>query len=404
MSETTYIIASNLKASIEGGRDGLFENRITPDGHVVSRAGDFFVDQESFDAMRAEFVSHGTPLPIDYEHQTLGGEYAAPDGKAPAAGWMESIHYRPGEGVFAMVRWTDRATAMIRSGEYKYLSPVVAVQKDDQKALGLHSAGLTNTPAIEHMDVLAAKDNVKEIANMDGETTTTPTKETTTTAADSPEMLLGAIMSQLSIDLESTDIIEGLKAVLAKVSKSSDDKEGDGDNADAPAAKVANKLKTALDLKQDATDDELIVAVNSLKHNAKGDGESAKELAELKDQLGELQADKIIEPYLAANKINPNDKEDLKVCRALAKNDPAALAHQMKHRAAYAEPGKTEAGDAGGGGKRLTRDKLIANSAKQFDKDGGENRLTSRDNFVNGELIQAGHKELTDDERAKLVV
>ena len=37
----------------------------------------------------------------------------------------------------------------LENKEYRYLSPVVNVRKADNKAVGLHSLALTNTPAIE---------------------------------------------------------------------------------------------------------------------------------------------------------------------------------------------------------------------------------------------------------------
>ena len=50
------------------------------------------------------------------------------------------------------MEWTDRAAAYLKNREYRYLSPVITVRKADNKATGLHSLALTNTPAIDHMD------------------------------------------------------------------------------------------------------------------------------------------------------------------------------------------------------------------------------------------------------------
>ena len=61
--------------------------RIAPWGRVESTSGMFVVDEESARLVLEAFEEHGTDLPIDYEHQTLGGQFASPSGPAPAAGW-----------------------------------------------------------------------------------------------------------------------------------------------------------------------------------------------------------------------------------------------------------------------------------------------------------------------------
>ena len=61
---------------------------LAPWGDVESTNGSFVVDEESADLAKAAFADHATDTPIDYEHQTLGGSYASPNGQAPAAGWI----------------------------------------------------------------------------------------------------------------------------------------------------------------------------------------------------------------------------------------------------------------------------------------------------------------------------
>lgn len=94
-------------------------------------------------------------LPIDYEHQTLR---AADNGQpAPAAGWIRpaDIAWRPGVGlVAAAVHWTERAAAMIESGEYRYLSPVFSYDRNGEVRDLLHSA-LTNLPALDLLPEVA---------------------------------------------------------------------------------------------------------------------------------------------------------------------------------------------------------------------------------------------------------
>jgi phage I-like protein len=112
------------------------------------------VDDESVQKCIAAFEEHGTDLPIDYEHQTLGGSFASPSGQAPAAGWIKRIFGEPGQGLMAEIEWTDQGRAMVASKQYRYLSPVAVIRKADRKLVGIHSAALTNKPAIAGMEPL----------------------------------------------------------------------------------------------------------------------------------------------------------------------------------------------------------------------------------------------------------
>src|SRR6185436_4705976 len=140
------------------------EVMLSPWGEVACTNGDFVIDDESANLIISKFQAGKKPLPIDYEHTTEGGKYSTPSGAAPAAGWITEIHSKPGEGIFATVKWNDAAREMILNDEYRYLSPVLSVRRDDKKAVAVYSAALTNTPAIIDMERVAASE--KE-TNMD---------------------------------------------------------------------------------------------------------------------------------------------------------------------------------------------------------------------------------------------
>ena len=118
--------------------------KILPVGVVSSEKGNFIVDKESFQFMKAEMKRRGIDIVVDYEHQTLK------DCQAPAGGWVKELIYTP-DAIVAKVEWTPRAKEYLRNKEYKYLSPVVLTRKKDGKAVALHSLALTNTPAINGM-------------------------------------------------------------------------------------------------------------------------------------------------------------------------------------------------------------------------------------------------------------
>jgi phage I-like protein len=130
---------------------------IAPWGRVESSSGDFVVDEESARLALAAFAEHGTDLPIDYEHQTLGGDFASPSGQAPAAGWIKRLEADAAVGIFADVEWTPPAVEQLAARQYRYLSPVAIVRRADRKLIGLHSAALTNKPAIVGMPAIVNK-------------------------------------------------------------------------------------------------------------------------------------------------------------------------------------------------------------------------------------------------------
>ena len=133
---------------------------IVPWGRVESSAGVFVVDEESARAAVEAFERHGTDLPIDYEHQSLGGRWSAPSGQAPAAGWIKSLEARSGVGIFATVEWTEPARRQIAARQYRYLSPVAVVAKSDRRLVALHSVGLTNKPAIVGMEPIVNSEDM----------------------------------------------------------------------------------------------------------------------------------------------------------------------------------------------------------------------------------------------------
>jgi phage I-like protein len=105
-------------------------------------------------AVIEDFRSRGVDLPIDYEHQSLK---SADNGRpAPAAGWITGLSYVAGRGLFADVRWTDAAAAHLIAGEYRYISPVFFFDPETGAVTRLHSAALTNTPALGALGEIAA--------------------------------------------------------------------------------------------------------------------------------------------------------------------------------------------------------------------------------------------------------
>jgi phage I-like protein len=152
--EVVRIVAATV--SLQGEVDGVISRLpgrilLVPWGWVRSTNGDFLVDEAGAAAVLHEFQRHATDLVIDYEHQSLGGRYASPSGLAPAAGWVTSLEIDPGVGIWGQVRWTPAAARRVLRREYRFLSPVVIVHRENRKVMALDSAALTNRPAIAGM-------------------------------------------------------------------------------------------------------------------------------------------------------------------------------------------------------------------------------------------------------------
>jgi len=148
-----------LRSTALAGREVPTRVRLTPWGEIESTNGRFVVDDESARQVVEAFEAHRTDLPIDYEHQTLGGRFASPNGRAPAAGWIKRIDPVPGEGLIAEIEWTDEARSLLSDKQYRYLSPVALMRRADRKLIAIHSAALTNKPAIVGQQAIVQRDD-----------------------------------------------------------------------------------------------------------------------------------------------------------------------------------------------------------------------------------------------------
>lgn len=259
---------------------------IIPIGHVKSQKGDFIVDEESYRLMKSHMKERGIDIVIDYEHQTLE------DVQAPAGGWIKELYLESG-AISAKVEWTDRAKEYLKNKEYRYLSPVIMVRKNDNKAMMLHSVALTNTPAIDGMfpiinsiDLDAYEENggkkmdLKELAK-----------------------LLG-----LSEDAAEEEIFKKIKEAIGEVEQLKQEAGKKADTAENTAEEVvANKvILSLLSLKEDAKTEDVAAAILSLK-NATGVSEA--EFKALKDKIAKEEAERMVLTALKTGKLSAAQKE-----------------------------------------------------------------------------------------------
>lgn len=118
---------------------------------------DWLCDTSVAQALIARFNAEGMPLLLDYEHQTLLAEENGQP--APASGWGANLQLLD-DGLYAEVEWTERAKAMIRAGEYRFISPVFTFDEKSGAVLKLLHVALTNYPALTGQRPVAAKQNL----------------------------------------------------------------------------------------------------------------------------------------------------------------------------------------------------------------------------------------------------
>ena len=132
-------------AALTGAGDARQWVHLMPAGSVTARDGRrWTVDAE---AVVAHTIARAgdTDIVIDYEHQS---QLAESNGQpAPAAGWIKQIEVRSG-GVWGLVRWTTRARELLKTKEYRYLSPTFT-HDDEGNVQLIVSAALTNLPALD---------------------------------------------------------------------------------------------------------------------------------------------------------------------------------------------------------------------------------------------------------------
>ncbi|WP_240479500.1 phage protease [Pseudoalteromonas rubra] len=139
--------------------------QLMPDGQFKARdgrpedvpTGYWLLDDIAFQTLMAFASQRKNDYHFDYEHQTLKTEENGQP--APASGWFTAtaLEYVPGEGLFALnVQWTQKAADMIRSDEYRYISPVFHYNKQTGRPVKLRHFALTNDPAVDGMEKVIA--------------------------------------------------------------------------------------------------------------------------------------------------------------------------------------------------------------------------------------------------------
>ena len=378
---------------------------LVPWGEVHSNGtgGNHIVDAQSAAMILEAFKRReGVPLVIDYEHASEGGEYQTPTGIAPAMGWIDRLEAVPGEGIYGHVeKWTEPGANFIRTSQYRFVSWAGWTSKKDRRVAEITSVALVNAPGIVGMPPIVNKEQAvshQPSAEGDGANRKDSTMNEIVKALGlkdgATEAECVTAVNKLRTELTAA---QGRPAVAATVCKALGLAETAGE-ADVVAA--INKAKTP---PSDAVPRaEFDAVATSLKT-------TATELAALRERTTDREADERIasaqrEGKLSAKMLEP-DAAGKNHWRTLARDGAAWTACMERMPVAFPADGRVVAANSGAtaGTAGDGRGAIIARAAAEFTANGEKlSRLTSQAAFVNGELIQAGHKAMTKEETEKI--
>jgi hypothetical protein len=307
--------------------DGLKTVKLAGWGRTESMNGDFIIDDEGVPEILRTFAEHGTAIPIDVEHETLPERQPAA-GSRGAIGWIEKVFAEANKGLFGLVRWSDAGKALIRGDAFRYLSPVFLIRKDDRRVVGVHSAALTNKPAIPKMERLAASQNANTA-------TTAPADENAAIAASVRERL-------------------GLPATA---------------NADA-----------------------VLLAMTVVG----ADDKAATELAAMRQAESQRTATAMVQGFIGAGKLNPNDKPAVEAATRLAMSDPFTLEAIFKNMIPQCPPGRTN--------PPTSRQMTIIRAERDYRDNVGHQKATSLVAFIAFALREQSLPALTAAEMSELSI
>ena len=348
---------------------------LLPWGTVETRKGNYVLDELAARDVIAEFRRGGVDVVIDRDHQSLGGKYSAPDGSAPAMGWIKDLETVKGEGVYALVDWTPKGREALSNREYRYHSPVIDVNDQDLRAVRLRCASLTNLPATLNAVPLVNKDDV---SGDDGRSVEPGASK------EQKIMKNVAVLLALKEDASEVDVVGAVKAL--------GDKAGKGEKA----ARTLKLVCSELGVGEDQPDEKITGAIQALKGTEQTVKVLSEEVKALRNTVAGGEADKLISAARDAGKLTVAMES---WARKYILNDRDGFIEWEKTAPIVREPGRTTPPPSEGGTGGSDRRSLILSARDEFRKDEGKPRLvTSERVYVNGSILARGQRMLTDEE------
>jgi len=274
---------------VELGGQAPSEIRLLPDGKFRAKDGRpaelscWVMNNQCAVAILSAAGKQADAYVIDYDHQTLNAR--ANGQPAPAAGWYRNLEWRPGDGLFATdVEWTAAAKQMIENKEYRYISPVMAYDRQSGEIIAVTMAALVNHPALDGLNDLAAA-HFDYLLN--DETTTMDKDDLIAALCYLLNLPVTSTPTEISNELDKVKAIitgsdgktEGLAAYLAKQHTAL---AANPDPAKYVPLSVVHELQTqfaALSAKLQGNELEKLIAINEAKLPTPGLKEWAKTLS-----------------------------------------------------------------------------------------------------------------------------
>ena len=161
--------------------------------------------------------------------------------------------------------------------------------------------------------------------------------------------------------------------------------------ADENAA-IAASVRERLGLPATANRDAVLLAMTVVG----ADDKAATELAAMKQAESQRTATAMVQLYIGAGKLNPNDKPAVEAATRLAMSDPGILEVIFKNMTVECPPGRTN--------PPTSRQMTIIRAEREFKGNPAHARSTSLQAFVANSLREGGFSKLTEAEIGDLCI
>jgi len=154
---------NNLREStIKLGPDSLpADILILKFGETSTTQGPYYMEKIHAKEVLTTYMKRGTDLFIDFNHASLNPK--SPD-DGVAAAWFDLDMKEDGIHM-VNIKWTDRGKEYLKKDEYRYLSPVIRLDKNN-KVIRLVNVALTNLPSTDNLEPLT---ELSERIEMEGD-------------------------------------------------------------------------------------------------------------------------------------------------------------------------------------------------------------------------------------------
>jgi hypothetical protein len=158
------------------------------------------------------------------------------------------------------------------------------------------------------------------------------------------------------------------------------------------AVAIAASVRERLGLPATANRDAVLLAMTVVG----ADGKAATELAAMKQAESQRTATAMVQGFIGAGKLNPNDKPAVEAATRLAMSDPGTLTAIFQNMIPQCPPGRTN--------PPTSRQMTIIRAEREFKGNPAHARSTSLQAFVANSLREGGYSKLTDAETAELSI